>query len=185
MSLLREAYLLRSNVNIVLIEELVLGWSTCSEKNILSLETFETIYHQRLVELASECMSSSSYLLYNMLMQMHFLLFANPGIINLHQGSEFLEATPMGDIPTPLNIQSKVGSFANGNWITHGEFQWFYEYLKRCLWLRRELGLQANHEVHLVFHDEKVGLLVFEMETDVGLRLILLHPSSVPLIDEP
>lgn len=181
---IREMYLNSETVNLSRIICYINQWSTFSTKSVISLETFDSLHSRRLIEEVRNTTGYPTSMSYPMIMQMSFLLYAHPGIIAIYQGSEYLETTTMDDHPLPLGIPNKVGIFDNGEWLKKGESFWFYDYTKRCLALRKSLGLFNNHDLNLIYKDDSISLIVFGMTIDSTSYLLLLHPNPKSMIEE-
>ena len=164
------------------IECSVKKWRDYNKKNIISLETLDSLYQGRILERA-KIQYGEPALYYPMLMQLTFLVYATPGILSIYQGSEYMEFSRMEDLPTPLQIEEMVGVFNNGVWKTKGSMHWFYEYSKKCLEIRNTLGFYDHNELELVFKDDTLQVLLFKMESIQGLRLLVLHASGDPIIE--
>lgn len=179
---LKSFYLTSDIVNSTQIQSFILSWNTVPLQNIISLESLESIYRLRLIAEAQPYYETFN--LHHMLLQLHFLLYATPGIISLYQGSEYLESSSMADLPKPLNITKEVGLFKEGKWDIKGDSYWFYQYTHDCLIHRYDYGF--SHSIHITpfFHDMKLGILVFEMETKKGYRLLILYTQTRPLFEE-
>ena len=179
---LKSFYLTNNIVNSTQIQSFILSWNTLPLQNIISLESLESIYRLRLITESQPFYDSFN--LYHMLLQLHFLLYATPGIVSLYQGSEYLESSSMADIPKSLNITNEVGIFKEGKWDYKGESYWFYQYTHDCLIHRYDYGFSHSIQITPFYHDIKLGILVFEMETKKGYRLLILYTQSRPLIEE-
>lgn len=181
---IRHMYFHGETVNLSNVISYVNQWKAFDTKSVISLESFDTLHTKRLIEEVRNTTGYPSSMLYPMIMQMYFLLYAHPGIIGIYQGSEYLETTSMSDYPTPLDIPNKVGIFDNGDWLKKGDFFWFYDYTKRCLTLRQSLSLFTHHDLNLIYKDESISLLVFGWTDDSRSYLLLLHPNPKPMIEE-
>ena len=161
--------------------ELVLNWNSFNTKSIIAFETPDTLYQQRFMKRVFAVIAEES--VPKVIMQMAFLFYANPGIINFYQGSEYLEPDAMGDLPSHLAIFQKVGQLDGTTWTSKGDLYWFYHFTKLCLSERAILGLYLNTETSLFYRDDRARVMVFTMETQAGTRLLILHPSA-DLVDE-
>ena len=111
-----------------------------------------------------------------------FFFVSTPGILNIFQGSEYLDDENFADLPTPLSIEEKVGY---PTLPLSGPNAGFYEALQRLLNIRINYDLYSTYNMDFYFTNPDSSVFAYLITSAQNTLVVVINASSADFAEDP
>ena len=121
-------------------------------------------------------------LAYKRLLLAQFFFVSTPGILNIFQGSEYLDDENFADLPTPLCIEEKVGY---PTLPLNGPNAGFYEALQRLLNIRTTYDLYSTYKTDFYFTSPDSPVFAYLINSALNTLVVVINASPMDFAEDP